>query len=254
MRVHPAPDIEPAARTARTSRSAADAPHRVLIADDHAAVRAGLRLILESATDITVVAEAANGEEAVEAARELDPDVILMDLRMPGVNGEEATRRLSRSGFRVLVLTTFDDDEAVFGAIRAGAKGFVLKSTDGESLLSAVRQIADGAGALDPALTDRVFSAFRRRGARTAPGSTAASGRRTRLTVNGIALTEREWQVLVEIGAGHSNAVISERLGIRQGTVKSHITRLLAKLGLRSRVQAALFARESGVTGQSPPE
>lgn len=226
----------------------------VLIVDDHAAVRAGLGMILEAAPDITVIGEAQSGAEAVERAVELRPDVVLMDLRMPGMTGEQATRTLYRSGFKVLVLTTFDDDEALFGAIRAGARGFVLKSTDAPSLISAVRQVSIGAGALAPEVTDRVFSALK------APPRAARAGARGRRsggrarTINGVLLTKREWQVLGEIGVGHSNAAISERLGIRQGTVKSHITRLLAKLGVRSRLQAALLAREAGVPPADPAD
>ncbi|GAA2181391.1 response regulator transcription factor [Leucobacter tardus] len=245
------PDSSPASES--TSADGGVPPIRVLIVDDHAAVRAGLSMILRTAPDVTVVGEAQSGSDAITLAAELRPDVVLMDLRMPGMSGEQATRALRRSGTHVLVLTTFDDDASVFGAIRAGAKGFVLKSTDAPSLIAAVRQVSAGAGALAPEVTDRVFSALR------SPAKTQRAGRSRHpaagaRSINGITLTQREWQVLGEIGAGHPNAVISERLGIRQGTVKSHITRLLAKLGVRSRLQAALLAREAGVPNAGPAD
>lgn len=237
------------------SRSAenGDPPIRVLIVDDHAAVRAGLSMILRAAPGIAVVGEAQSGSEAIELAAALRPDVVLMDLRMPGMSGEQATRALRRSGTHVLVLTTFDDDASVFGAIRAGARGFVLKSTDAPSLIAAVKQVSAGAGALAPEVTDRVFSALQSPARSPRAGRARQSAARDR-SINGISLTRREWQVLGEIGAGHPNAVISERLGIRQGTVKSHITRLLAKLGVRSRLQAALLAREAGVPNAGPAD
>ncbi|GGQ27401.1 response regulator [Streptosporangium pseudovulgare] len=202
---------------------------RVLVADDHAAVRAGIVLILDGHGDIEVVGQAADGEQAVAMARELRPDVVLMDIRMPKLDGVSATRELSGVA-DVLILTTFDIDEYVFGALRAGAAGFLLKNTDADALVDAVRVVARGDGLISPAVTRRLISAF----------ATAVPEREPYDLGN---LTPRERQVLTCIGRGLSNAEISAELDMAEATTKTHVSRLLGKLGLRSRVQAAILAR-----------
>ncbi|GAA3423634.1 response regulator transcription factor [Streptosporangium nondiastaticum] len=203
---------------------------RVLVADDHAAVRAGIVLILDGHGDIEVVGQAADGERAVAMARELRPDVVLMDVRMPKLDGVSATRELSGVA-DVLILTTFDIDEYVFGALRAGAAGFLLKNTDADALVDAVRVVARGDGLISPAVTRRLISAF----------ATAVPEREP---YDLGSLTPRERQVLTCIGRGLSNAEISAELDMAEATTKTHVSRLLGKLGLRSRVQAAILARE----------
>ncbi|GAB2477410.1 response regulator [Streptosporangium sandarakinum] len=202
---------------------------RVLVADDHAAVRAGIVLILDGHGDIEVVGQAADGERAVAMARELRPDVVLMDVRMPKLDGVSATRELSGVA-DVLILTTFDIDEYVFGALRAGAAGFLLKNTDADALVDAVRVVARGDGLISPAVTRRLISAF----------ATAVPEREP---YDLGSLTPRERQVLTCIGRGLSNAEISAELDMAEATTKTHVSRLLGKLGLRSRVQAAILAR-----------
>lgn len=208
---------------------------RVVIADDHAAIRSGLRMILSATDGMEVVGEAADGDVAVAQCKALRPDVVLMDVRMPGRDGIEATQEITTAGLaRVLILTTFDIDEYIFRALRAGAAGFLLKAASAEKLVEAVRAVAAGDGVLAPEVTRTLIDAF----ASSAPAPTARHP--------GLAdLTEREREVLDCLGDGLSNAQIGARLFIGETTVKTHVSRVLTKLGLESRVQAAIVARES---------
>jgi DNA-binding NarL/FixJ family response regulator len=211
---------------------------RVVVADDQEMVRAGFRLLLERVEDIEVVAEAEDGAQAVELVARLRPDVVLMDIRMPGLDGLAATEQvLDRTpGTKVVVLTTFDVDEYVFSALRIGASGFLLKSSPAERLVRAIRLVAEGDAMLDPAVTQRVIERF---GAQRLPDPvpTPELGR----------LTRRELEVLVEVARGLSNAEVAQSLFISEATVKTHVARLLAKLGLRDRVQAVVYAYTHGV-------
>jgi RNA polymerase sigma factor (sigma-70 family) len=211
---------------------------RVVIADDQALVRAGFRKLLEVDPEIEVVAEAGDGLEAVEAAGRLRPDVILMDIRMPGVDGLEATRRISaaESATRVLILTTFGLTEYVYEALRAGASGFLLKDSPAEDFLAGVRIVARGDALLDPAVTRTVIEEYAQR-----------PRRRDDLALKLDDLTAREREVLHWLARGRSNAEIAAELVVSDGTVKTHVARILQKLDLRDRVQAVIFAYESGV-------
>ncbi|MEV8374235.1 response regulator transcription factor [Kribbella sp. NPDC056861] len=210
---------------------------RVLVVDDQAVVRAGFAAIVDAENDLSVVGQAGDGAEAVELAAELDPDVVLMDIRMPGLDGLSATRLLTGLGERprVLVLTTFDLDEYVYEALRSGASGFLLKDARADDLLTAIRVIAAGEGMLAPAVTGRLIQAF----AKGAPavGTSAVLDK----------LTPRELEVLTLIAAGLSNAEIGEKLGVAVGTVKTHVNALLAKIGARDRVQATIMAYDLGL-------
>jgi len=209
---------------------------RVLVADDQSMVRAGFRMLLAREPDIDVVAEASNGLEAVHQAARFDPAVVLMDIRMPELDGLEATRRILAAGerSRVLILTTFDLDEYVFEALAAGASGFVLKDDPPEQLIAAIRTVAAGDALLSPAVTRRVIRQFVRT---PRPEPPAAVGD----------LTSRELEVLRLITLGRSNAEIAGELFISEGTVKTHVTHVLQKLGLRDRVQAVVLAFRTGL-------
>ena len=223
-------------------------PIRVVIVDDQAMVRAGFTSLLSAEPDIEVVGDAADGEAAVELVCRLTPDVTLMDIRMPLLDGISATRRLveAKVDTKVLVLTTFDLDQYVFDALRAGASGFLLKDATAEELASAIRVVAAGESLLAPGVTRRVIDAFVRR----APASPPAPVDH-RLS----SLTPRELEVLGLIARGLSNLDIAERLFVSEGTTKTHVSNILAKLGLRDRVQAVVFAYEAGVIvpGEQPP-
>ena len=214
---------------------------RVLIVDDQALVRAGFKMILESEPDIEIVGEAEDGLQAVEAALALAPDVVLMDIRMPNLDGLEATRRIldgAGEGPRVLMLTTFDLDEYVYEALRAGASGFMLKDTPPEQLVSAIHVVASGDALLSPSITKRVIEEFISR-----PPSSIAIQPSPKLAE----LTARELEVLGFMARGLSNSEIAKDLFVSETTVKTHVARILMKLHLRDRVQAVVFAYETGL-------
>jgi DNA-binding NarL/FixJ family response regulator len=217
---------------------ARERPIRVLVADDQALVRAGFRMILDSEADIEIVAEAGDGREAVELCDRYTVDIVLMDIRMPQLDGIEATRELQErsSGARVLMLTTFDLDEYVYEALRAGASGFLLKDAPPEQLVSAIRVIAAGEALLAPSITKRVIEEYTRR-------PPPREGFPPQLAD----LTAREVEVLGLIAQGRSNAEIAQDLFLGETTVKTHVARILHKLGLRDRVQAVVMAYETGL-------
>lgn len=226
---------------------------RVLLADDHAAVRDGLAMILESAENVTVVGQAIDGRDAIRQAERLRPDVVIMDVQMPGTDGLTATAAIVAAELApVLVLTTYDLDDYVFTALRHGAAGFLLKTAGAQELLEAVQRVAAGDAVLDPAVTTRVVAAMRERAEpidHPAPPIAELP-----------ALTDREHQVLGALGAGLSNQQIAEKFTISITTAKTHVSRILAKLGVHSRVQAALLAQQhgsapgTGVASTQPPE
>ena len=213
---------------------------RLLVVDDQPLVRAGLRMVFDPEQDVEIVGEAADGDEGVRLARDLRPDVVLMDIRMPGRDGIQATQAIAGSDtdrpLRVLVLTTFDHDEYVFEALRAGASGFLLKDAPPEAVVAAVRAVAAGDALLAPVITRRLIEQFaRRRGQASVPGLHD--------------LTERELDVFKLVARGLSNAEVAERLFLGESTVKTHVGRVLSKLDLRDRVQLVVLAYESGLVG-----
>ncbi|MET9117943.1 response regulator transcription factor [Streptomyces longwoodensis] len=213
----------------------------VLVVDDQPLQRYGFHLLLDSVPETDVVGEAAHGAEAVRKAAELRPDVVLMDVRMPGMDGIEATRRIVAAGgrSRVLVLTTFDLDEYVHAAIRAGASGFLLKDARPDELLAGIRAVASGDAVIAPALTRRLLDEF----ARYVPAHRGGSDDDPRLG----ALTEREREILVAVGKGWTNGEIAARFVLSESTVKTHVGRVLAKIGARDRIQAVIFAYDLGL-------
>jgi DNA-binding NarL/FixJ family response regulator len=210
---------------------------QVLLADDQPLVRAGLRRLIEQTPDIDVAGEAGTGAEAVRLARDTDPDVIVMDIRMPGMDGIEATQMITASGIRahVLVLTTFDDDDYVYGALRGGASGFLVKDMALEDILTAIRVVAAGEAIIAPAITRRLIAQFVSQ-PRPDPKPRELAG-----------ITDREREVLRLVGLGMSNAEIAAALYITAGTAKTHVARLLAKLGARDRVQLVITAYQAGL-------
>ena len=239
---------------------------RVLLADDQALVRAGFRALLESADDISVVAEAQNGGAAVALVRELTPDVVLMDLNMPEVDGLTATGRItadpSLAAVKVVVLTTFDDDEHVFAALRAGASGFLVKDIEPEELLQAVRVVARGDALLAPSVTRSLIAAFTRQPAQEpaaraagagagpgAPGASSGDARAVARQVGLASLTDREREVVALVAAGLSNDEIATRLVVSPLTAKTHVSRSMIKLAARDRAQLVVIAFEHGLAG-----
>ncbi|MEU6538358.1 response regulator transcription factor [Streptomyces sp. NPDC047000] len=217
---------------------------RILLADDQKLIRGGIRMILQSEDDFEVVGEASDGDRAVDLARSLRPDLVLMDVQMPGLDGLEATRQIVAAGdCAVLVLTTFNREDYLFRALQAGAGGFLLKNASPEDLISAVRVVARGDALLAPELTRRLFDQFVAR---------PAAAQRPDLLGR---LTEREEQILRLVAGGASNAEIAGKLFVGEATVKTHVSRVLNKLGLRDRVQAVVYAYETGVVvpGDNPP-
>jgi DNA-binding NarL/FixJ family response regulator len=211
----------------------------LLLADDQELMRMGFRMVIDTQSDLTIVGEATNGGEAVEATRRLKPDVVLMDVRMPEMDGVHATRLIveSESAARIIILTTFDLDEYVFAALRAGASGFLLKDAQPSDLLSAIRAVASGDAVVAPSVTRRLLSRYADR----LPAPDREEDGRLAL------LTSREHEVLLKVARSLSNAEIAEQLVLSEATVKSHVGRILAKLGLRDRVQIVVFAYETGL-------
>ncbi|MGV9312835.1 response regulator [Streptomyces sp. NPDC003691] len=217
----------------------------VLITDDQPMQRFGFRMLLESQDDMTVVGEAANGTEAVRMAAGLHPDVVLMDIRMPGLDGIEATRRIVATGdrTRILIMTTFDLDEYAYDALRSGASGFLIKDAYPEELLAGIRAVASGDAVVAPSLTRRLLDAYAHRlpsGAARTGGAEASDPRLS-------ALTEREREILTVVGRGWTNTEIATRFQLAESTVKTHVSRILAKTGARHRVQAVILAYDTGL-------
>ncbi|GEN79678.1 response regulator [Actinotalea fermentans] len=220
----------------------------VLLVDDQALLRMGFRLVLEGETDLEVVGEAADGRSALDQVVALRPDVVLMDVRMPGMNGIDATERIvaEHPGTRVLILTTFDLDEYAFAALRAGASGFLLKDAKPAELVAAIRSVASGDAVVSPRVTRRMLEMFADRLPADAAGADAeAGGVDPRLAE----LTAREREVLGAVAEGLSNAEIAERMFLSEATVKTHVGRILAKLGVRDRVQAVVLCYQAGLVG-----
>jgi DNA-binding NarL/FixJ family response regulator len=213
---------------------------RLLVVDDESLVRSGFRLILDSEPDLEVVGEASDGAEAIDLAPRLRPDVVLMDIRMPRLDGVEATARLTADGFKVLILTTFDLDEYLFSAVKAGASGFLLKAVPPDDLIAAVRAVARGDALVEPRMTRRLLDEFARSPAGNLAGGPAQPPGWDQLT-------EREIEVFHTMARGLSNAEIGAQLYISETTVKSHVAHVLMKLALRDRVQAVVLAYESGL-------
>ena len=215
---------------------------RLLLADDQSLIRTGFRMILEETGDIDVIGEAQDGTEAIRLAGELHPDVILMDVRMPGIDGIEATRQIvaANAAARILILTTFDLDEYAFSALRAGASGFVLKDVPLDELARAIRSVASGDAVVSPRITRRLLDVY---ASRLPDLSAETSGPGRTLDQ----LTPREQEVLLEVATGLSNAEIAERLVVAEATVKTHVGSILTKLALRNRVQAVIFAYDAGL-------
>ncbi|HEX9545907.1 MAG TPA: response regulator transcription factor [Acidimicrobiales bacterium] len=222
---------------------------RVVIADDQALVRGGFRIMVDSAPDMEVIGEANDGASAVQLAKRHGPDVVLMDIRMPGVDGIEATRLIANDSShpapKVLILTTFDLDEYVYAALQAGASGFLLKDTSPEALLTGIRIVAAGDGLLAPSVTKRLIAEFARR---PSPPARRSSDLARALD----ALTDREKEVMVEVARGLSNSEIAERLNMSAATAKTHVSRLLTKLHARDRAQLVMLAYETGLAVADP--
>ncbi|TFD52117.1 response regulator transcription factor [Cryobacterium frigoriphilum] len=226
-----------------TATDPAPAGIRVLLVDDQPLLRMGFRMVLDAETDLTVVGEAGDGAQAIRLAQSLEPDVILMDVRMPGMDGIEATRQIAaaRSASRIIILTTFDLDEYAFGGLRAGASGFLLKNAEPNELIAAIRTVAGGEASVSPRVTRRMLELF---GAQLPCRATdAAPAPADRLVV----LTEREREVFLAIAEGLSNSELAARLFLSESTVKTHVGRILFKLDLRDRVQAVILAYDLGL-------
>jgi DNA-binding NarL/FixJ family response regulator len=243
---HGPPDGEPSSQ--ESSQEARPAAIRVLLADDQPLVRAGLRVLIADTPDIDVVGEAGTGAQAVKLARDVRPDVVVMDIRMPGMDGIEATQMVTAGPgtTRVVVLTTFDDDDYVYGALRAGASGFLVKDMALDDILAAIRVVAAGDALIAPSVTRRLIEEFAGR-PEPAPGRREPAPGRREIT----GVTERERQVLTLVGRGLSNGEIAAELFISVATAKAHVARLLAKLGARDRIQLVIAAYEAGLV--APP-
>ncbi len=232
MSISPGPDPHKSGTHNPGTREFGERRIRVLLVDDHAAIRLGMRMVVDTAKDMSVVGEAGDGDTAIIMARALAPDVILMDLRMPVLDGVNATEAICADGLsKVLVLTTFDQDSYLFGALRAGASGFLLKSAEPAAITDAIRCVYAGQQVISPDVTARIIAAA------LSPGSGASQHPAPELDT----LTAREHEVFEALGKGLTNYSIGRQLGISEATVKTHVSRVLAKLGLESRVQAALF-------------